>query len=164
MAEAIVYTSKTGYTKQYADMLGAELSLPVCSVKEARARLSKGDTVIYLGWICASRIKGYAGVARRFKVCIVCGVGLCDTGTMLDEVRRATAVPTDIPLFTLQGGFDRSRLHGVSKLVIAVLTKGLSDRKTRSATDERMLELLTSDAVYVSRDKLQGVIDRYRSL
>ncbi len=159
---AIIYTSKTGHTRQYALLLGKETGLPVYSYDEAAARLPGKSPVIYLGWIHASHVKGYAGAAKQFAICAVCGVGLCDTGTLVLEVRKATSIPEDIPLFTLQGGFDRSQLKGVDKLMISMLTKGLSAQKQRSVQDERMLELLSKDASYVCMENLAAVLQWYR--
>ena len=120
---AIVYTSNLGHTRQYALLLSKQLGLPVYSLEEANSKRS-GGPVIYLGWIHASHVKGYGKAAKRFPICAVCAVGLCDTGTLTAEVRKATAIPTDIPLFTLQGGMDRGRLKGMDKLLISMLTKG----------------------------------------
>lgn len=36
MIQAIVYTSNTGSTEQYARLLGQEAGLPVCSLAEAK--------------------------------------------------------------------------------------------------------------------------------
>lgn len=159
---AIIYTSNTGHTRQYALLLGEEIGVPVYSYDEAVSRLPGGSQVIYLGWIHASHVKGYSGAAKRFSVCAVCGVGLCDTGTLLSEVRKATSIPEDIPLFTIQGGFDRSKLKGMDKLMISMLTKGLSAQKQRSAQDERMLELLSKDVSYVSMENLAAILQWYR--
>ena len=98
---AIIYTSKTGHTRQYALLLGKEIGLPVYSYDESVSKLPGGSNVIYMGWIHASHIKGYSGAAKRFSVCAVCGVGLCDTGTLISEVRKATSIPEDIPLFSI---------------------------------------------------------------
>lgn len=160
---AIIYTSDTGHTREYARLLGEETGLAVYSLKEARRVLPGGSPVIYLGCIHASRVKGYPRAAGRYTVCAVCGVGLCDTGTLTDRVRKATAVPEGIPLFTLQGGIDRSRLRGVHKLIIAMLTKGLSDQKERSAQDERILALLRRDENLVSGENLADVLQWYRT-
>ena len=159
---AIVYTSNTGHTRQYALLLGGQIGLPVYSLEEANSHLSGGSPVIYLGWVHASHVKGYSAAARRFAVCAVCGVGLCDTGTLTDQVRKATAIAEDIPLFTLQGGIDRSRLKGMDKLMISLLAKGLAAQKQRSAQDERMLELLNKDESYVSSENLAEVVQWYR--
>ena len=159
---AIVYTSNTGHTREYALLLGEQTGLPVYSLDEANSQLSGGSPVIYLGWIHASHVKGYAKAASRFDLCAVCGVGLCDTGTLTSEVRKATSIPEDIPLFTLQGGIDRSRLKGMDKLMISMLTKGLASQKQRSPQDDRMLELLRKDENYVSPENLAGLLQWYR--
>ena len=159
---AIVYTSNTGYTRQYALLLSEQIGLPACSLEEAGSQLSGGSPVIYLGWLHASHVKGYAKAARRFDLRAVCAVGLCDTGTLTDQVRKATSIPEGIPLFTLQGGIDRSRLKGMDKLMISMLTKGLSSQKQRSAQDERMLELLSRDESYVSLENIAEVLRWYR--
>ena len=104
----------------------------------------------------------YAKAARRFDLRAVCAVGLCDTGTLTSEVRKATSIPEGIPLFTLQGGIDRSRLKGMDKLMISMLTKGLASQKQRSAQDERMLELLSRDESYVGLENLSEVLQWYR--
>ena len=159
---AIVYSSNTGHTRKYALLLGEQIGLPAYSLEEAGSQLSGGSPVIYLGWLHASHVKGYAKAARRFDLRAVCAVGLCDTGTLTDQVRKATSIPEDIPLFTLQGGIDRSRLKGMDKLMISMLTKGLSSQKQRSAQDERMLELLSRDESYVSLENIAEVLRWYR--
>ena len=155
---AIVYTSNTGHTRKYALLLGEQIGLPVYSLDEANAPLSGGSPVIYLGWLHASHVKGYSKAAKRFSLRAVCGVGLCDTGTLTDLVRKATSIPEDIPLFTLQGGIDRSRLKGVDKLMISMLTKGLASQKQRTEQDDRMLQLLSRDESYVSPDNLSEIL------
>ena len=158
---AIVYSSNTGHTRKYALLLGEQIGLPAYSLEEAGSQLSGGSPVIYLGWLHASHVKGYAKAARRFDLRAVCAVGLCDTGTLTDQVRNATSIPEGIPLFTLQGGIDRSRLKGMDKLMISMLTKGLASQKQRSAQDDRMLGLLSRDESYVSTENLVEVFQWY---
>ena len=160
---AIVYTSNTGHTRKYALLLGEQIGLPLFSLDEAKSQLSGGSPVIYLGWLHASHVKGYAKAARRFDLRAVCAVGLCDTGTLTDQVRKATSIPEGIPLFTLQGGINRSRLKGMDKLMISMLTKGLASQKQRSAQDGQMLELLSRDESYVSLENLSEVLQWYRA-
>ncbi len=70
---AIVYTSNTGHTRRYSLLLGDQLGLPVYSLDEAKSQLSDGCPVIYLGWIHASRVKGYSKAApNRMRVCLNC--------------------------------------------------------------------------------------------
>ena len=158
---AIVYTSNTGHTRQYAMLLGEKTGLPVYSLEEAVSQLPGGSRILYLGWVHASHVKGYRQAAKRFSVCAVCGVGLCDTGTLTAEVRQATAIPGEIPVFTLQGGIERKKLKGIDKLMISMLAKGLASQKQRTPRDERMLELLSRDGSYVCRENLAEILDWY---
>lgn len=156
--EAIVYTSRMGHTRRYAQLLGENTGLPVCALEQADKELKRGSGVIYLGWLCASHIKGYKRAARKYEVLAVCGVGLCDTGTLIEQLRRVNGIARKMPVFSLQGGMDRGQLRGMGKWMIHMLEKGLSDQKQRSAQDERMLELLRSDADHVSVENLRDVM------
>lgn len=161
---AIVYTSKTGFTKQYAKLLGKKLMLPVYSLEDALYGLGQGSPILYLGWIHASSVQGFRKASRQFKLCGVCGVGLCDTGSLVEQVRKTTAIPGDIPLFTLQGGFLREKLKGMDKILISMLVRGLSAKEAPTENEKRMLTLLQQDGNYVSEDNLTAVLSWYDEL
>ena len=152
--KVIVYTSNTGHTAEYSKMLGAKTGLPVYALNEAAKKLQKGTEIIYLGWLFANNIKGYKKATKKYKISAICAVGLCDTGTAVAEVRKANSISEETPLFTMQGGMDKTKLRGINKFMINMLTKGLSSRKKRTENDERMLELLTHDKNYVSEENI----------
>ena len=162
-ANAIVYTSNTGYTAQYAGLLGKRTGLPVYSMAEAGAKLSAGNCVIYLGWLMAGKVQGYAKAAKRYRVAAVCGVGMGATGSQLADVRKANSLGDELPLFTLQGGFDMSRLKGIYKLMMQVMAKtvgkSLAAKQDRTAEEDQMLTLLTQGGSCVSEENLQPVLD-----
>ena len=160
--KAIVYTSNTGFTAQYAHMLGKKTGLPVCPLADALETLEKGTEVIYMGWLMAGSVRDYGKAKRHFRIAAVCGVGLCDTGCLLKEVRRAISLPENIPLFTLQGGMDHNKLTGIYKKMIDTLIKVLSLRKKRTPDDERMLQLLTQNGCYVREENLSAVLKWYK--
>ena len=136
---AIVYTSENGHTAEYAEILGRQTGLPVYSLKDAEKQIENGTPIIYLGWLMASRVRGLNKAKKKFKVSAVCAVGLCDTGSLLTEVRKVNTLPEDFPLFTMQGGMDKDKLKGFDKLLINMLTKGLASQKERSETDGECL-------------------------
>ena len=65
---AIIYTTNTGSTARYAELLARATGLPAYSLAGAKSAVSTGAEVIYLGWIMAGSIKGYAAAARRYRV------------------------------------------------------------------------------------------------
>lgn len=159
---AIVYTSNTGHTARYAEMLGKKTGLPVFSAEQARKELEKGAEIIYMGWLFASTVKGYKQAAKRYSVKALCGVGLCPTGALLEEIRKAEKLPSDLPLFTLQGGMDYPALKGINKFMIDMLIKGMSAKKERSKGEDAMLALLKKGGDYVAEGNLSKVMKWYR--
>lgn len=162
---AIIYTTNTGSTARYAGLLAQKTGLPVYSLAEARNAVSTGAEVIYLGWIMAGSIKGYAAAARRYRVRAVCAVGMGQTGTQTDSVRKKTGVPAGIPVFTLQGNFDVKKLHGVYRpmmeLMVKTAGKALAEKSDRTPEEDDMLDMMRCGGERVKEENLSAVLDWY---
>ena len=79
--KAIVYTSNTGYTAEYARLLGEKTGLPVYSLEESKHNLAERTEIVYLGWLMASMVKGYGEASKLYNISLVCGV--CELGSNL---------------------------------------------------------------------------------
>lgn len=162
---AIIYTTNTGSTEHYAKLLAQKTGLPVYSLAEAKKRVFAGAEVIYLGWIMAGSVKGYAEAAKRYRVCAVCAVSMGQTGTQADSVRKKSAVPADIPLFTLQGNFDVKKLHGIYRLMMEIMVKtagkGLAEKGDRTPEEDDMLDMMRCGGERVKAENLSAVLDWY---
>ena len=165
---AIIYTSNTGSTAEYAQLLGKELNLPVHSLQQAKNKVLSGSEIIYLGWIMAGGIKGYKKAAKLYKVCAVCGVGMGQTGTQLKELRDKNTIPQRIPLFTLQGNFDVKKLRGVYRFMMNVMVKtagkGLANKTDRTPEEYDMLDMMVNGGKRVSLQNLNAVTEWYKSV
>ena len=164
---AIIYTTNTGSTEHYAKLLAQKTGLPVYSPAEAKKWVFAGAEVIYLGWIMAGSVKGYAEAAKRYQVRAVCGVGMGQAGTQADSVRKKSSVPADIPLFTLQGNFDVKKLHGVYRLMMEIMVKtagkGLAEKKDRTPEEDDMLDMMLHGGERVKEENLGAVRDWYNT-
>ena len=164
---AIVYTSNTGYTRQYAKLLGDKTGLPVYSLDEAGAKLPPTTSILYLGWLMAGKVQGYAKAAKRYQVEALCGVGMGATGSQIQDLRKANGLPAALPVFTLQGGFDMTKLHGVYKLMMTVMVKtagkGLADKKDRTPEEDAMLDMMLHGGSRVSEENLADVLAWYEN-
>ena len=162
---AIIYTTNTGSTERYAKLLAQKTGLPVYSLAEAKKRVFAGAEVIYLGWIMAGSVKGYAEAAKRYQVRAVCGIGMGQTGTQTDSVRKKSAIPVNISLFTLQGNFDVKKLHGVYRLMMEIMVKtagkGLAEKSDRSTEEDDMLDMMLHGGKRVKAENLSAVLDWY---
>ena len=165
--DAIIYTTNTGSTERYAKLLSQETGLPAYSLAEAKKKVYPGTEVIYLGWIMASSVKGYADVAKRYKVRAVCGVGMGKTGTQVEEVRKKNQISADVPLFTLQGNFNVKKLRGVYRLMMEIMVrtagKGLSGKVDRTPEEDDMLDMMLHGGERVKAENLSAVLNWYHT-
>lgn len=166
MITEIVYTSKTGTTEWYGKKLGEELNLPVFSLQEAKTKVNKGNTIIYLGCIRADNISGLDEAKSLFFPSIIIAVGMTKCGGRIEEVRKANNIDPSIPLFTLQGGYIPSRLHGIEKLILSLIVKSqrksLEKKDNRTDEEEDMLLLLKNGGSRTNKENLDEVIALYR--
>ena len=163
--DAILYTSQTGFTAEYAKLLGEKTGLPVASLKEAGTVAKPGAEIIYLGWIMAGSVKDYKKAAKTYQVRAVLGVGMSKSGTETGDIRKGIGLPDSIPLFTLQGGLNLAGLRGPSKWIMTSITKGqakkLSEKTDRAPDDDDMLDLNLNGGSRVSLENLAPVLDWY---
>lgn len=162
---AIIYTTNTGSTERYAKLLAQETGLPAYSLTEAKKAILTRAEIIYLGWIMAGAVKGYAEATRRYQVRAVCGVGMGKTGTQADSVRKKSAIPADVPLFTLQGNFDVKKLHGIYRPMMEIMVKtagrDLAEKKDRTPEENDMLDMMLHGGNRVRAENLSAVLDWY---
>lgn len=163
--KAIVYTSNTGSTAQYAKLLAHEVKLPVYSLEEARKRIPDDSEIIYLGWIMASGIKGYEQAKKRYKIDAICAVGMGQTGTQMNEVRKKNAISDSTPLFTLQGNFDIKKLHGAYKVMMSIMLKtagkALTRKTNRNSEEDDLLKMMFHGGERVKSENLKEIVTWY---
>ena len=162
---AIVYTSNTGFTAQYASLLGGETGLPVYSLEDALKSLPQSSPIVYLGWLTAGKVQGYDKVVTKFNLQALCAVGMAKCGSQMEDVKKSNNLPQGLPLFTLQGGFDLKKLRGVYKLMMLVMSKTvakkLAAKPDRTPDEEDMLDLFQNGGNRVSLENLRPVLAWY---
>ena len=65
--KAIVYTSQTGFTRQYAQLLSEKTGVPAYELKEAAGKLPRDSEVFYMGWLMAGSVKGLERAMDRIE-------------------------------------------------------------------------------------------------
>ena len=162
---AIVYTSNTGFTAQYASLLGGETGLPVYSLEDALKSLPQSSPIVYLGWLTAGKVLGYDKAVTKFNLQALCAVGMAKSGSQMEDVRKSNNLPQGLPLFTLQGGFDLKKLRGIYRLMMLVMSKTvakkLAAKPDRTPDEEDMLDLFQNGGNRVSLENLRPVLAWY---
>ena len=163
----IVYKSNTGYTEQYAKLLSEQLGLP-CYKLGSVPECHKGREVIFLGWLFAGNIVGYKAAAKKYALRCVCGVGMGPASQAgAEKVRAKMGIPAEVPVFTLQGGFDINKLHGPYKWIMQLkckeIRKTLAGKASLSPAQQLTYDMATKGASAVSAENLTPIIDWYKT-
>lgn len=158
----ILYQSNTGYSRQYAEMLGRATKLHVYDLDEAAEKLESGAQVVFLGGLMAGHIHGIDRAVKRYKVKAACAVGMKPPGKgVLAELSKANYVP-DAPIFYLQGGYDPKKVGWLKRRMVNMATKSmrenLQQKPNRTAQEQAQLDMLLHGGSFVAYENLSSVI------
>lgn len=143
-------------------MLSAKTAFPVYNLKEAKEKLSKGNEIIYMGWLFAGGVKGYNHSIKKYSVKAVCAVGMGNpSDNVISETKKRHHIE-NIKLFYLQGGFDINKLHGFNKFLMKGMSKAIikqiETKSDKTPDDAVMLDMLKNGRSMVSEKNLIPVI------
>ncbi len=156
----IVYKSNTGFTQEYAQLLGRAAGLEAVPLEQAD-RLPEGSEVLYMGPLMAGHITGVERAVRRFAVQAACAVGMSPPEeTMLSGLSRSNYVP-DGPIFYLQGGWAPKKAGWLRRRMVAMATKSLREKlqnkPARTPEEQANLDMLVKGGSFVSPQNLGPV-------
>lgn len=154
----IVYESKTGFTKRYAEMLAAKTKLKVFRVQEL-AQVDPNEELIFLGWMKVGKIQGLTK-ARKHKVVAVCGSGTGAIAEPSPEVVIARNKIEGMPFFYLRGGcFPLRDIKGLDKFMLSLFVKMLKGRKDRDDKTKESISIIENGFDGVKEEYLEPVLE-----
>lgn len=154
----IVYESKTGFTKRYADMLASKTRLKVFPVKEL-TKVSKDEEIIFLGWMKAGKIQGLDKL-RNYNVKAVCGSGTGRTAEPSVEAVVSRNKVEGLPFFYLRGGcYPIKELKGMDRILLSMFLKMLKNRKDKDENIEEAIKHIEGGFDGVKEENLLPVLE-----
>ena len=160
----IVYRSNTGFTREYAEMLGKAEKMKVFRLSEAGEKVPDGTPVFYMGPLMAGHISGIDQAVKAFAVQGVCGVGMSPASQqVLETLAKANYVP-GAPIFYLQGGWAPKKVGWLKRRMVNMVTRStreaLQDKGSRRTPEEnRYLDFLLHGGSYVAFENLEAIRD-----
>lgn len=121
----VTYTSKTGFTKQYAQWIAEELACESVELKQAK-NLGEYDLVIHGGWLMAGFINGAKELLKKRKEKIVFfGVGSTQNPSeqYLSQIKEQNKI-SDFQFYFMKGGFKKDKMSWLDKKIIKMVAKG----------------------------------------
>ena len=157
MKTLIIYTSKTGFTKKYAEWLAERMSADLLDLKEARKKKDEFfepyDAIVYGGWAMAGNLvkskwfleKAPAWKKKRLAMFCVGGspndnpdVETSLQKMLTDEQRKY------IKAFYCQGGFNYEKMNAPSRLAMKMFVGALKNKKDATEDEKTMAKMISS--------------------
>jgi len=170
---AVVYRSKTGYTKKYAEWIAEETKAILFKGEDIKISDLKGfDIIVYGGAMYAGGINGIKLIKNNFtalknKKIIIFTLGASPVREeIINSVRNSNFNEEQqklIQFFMLRGGFDFSKLKFMDKILMLILKAILKGKKNPTADDRGMLKSYEIPFDFTNREKITPIIDAINS-
>jgi menaquinone-dependent protoporphyrinogen IX oxidase len=181
MSELLVlYRSKYGSAKQYAEWISSDLNADLHELSSVSAALWKNyPAIVFCGGIYAGKINGVNTLAKRQaalagKKIIIAACGLSDPDNESNHSLISGALCRRLPpslqenlrLFLLRGGISHSKLRFFDRTVMKAMSRMLENRDPEKLSpDERQLKaVLGSDFNFLDRALIQPIVEYCRTL
>lgn len=170
----ILYKSKYGATKKYAEWLSQKLNCDLLSLDKVEIQqLQKYKTVILGGGIYASGISGISFLKKQYdklsgKNLVVFAVG----ASPYDEKAMAALREhnfkgelKNIPCFYCRGAWNENIMSWRDKILCKMLKKAVSkkDPKTYEPWESALMEAIDSNCDWTDKENLKDIINYVRA-
>ncbi len=165
MIKAIIYSSSTGFTEKYANLIGDELNIPCYNIKqknEIKKELKMNDNIIYLGWICAGKIIRLGKIRKKYNI-VCCGaVGAYpENEKYIEELKKANNI-YKFPLFYLRGGIDLNKLGFWKKKILKMVADGLENEN--KAENLELINALKNGGSFVKKENIENLLNYLKNI
>lgn len=174
MKTLVLYKSKSGFTKKYAEWIGNSLGAEVREASKVTvAAMATYDILIYGGGLYAVGINGVKLVTKNLeqlkdKKIVVFTTGLSvPSEKVTDHVTSANFTPDQlkqIRLFYLRGGFNYNQLTPFYKAVMSLMKWILKKKESLEADDQGMLDAFEHPVDFSDEKNINELISYVKSL
>lgn len=146
MKTLVIYTSKTGFTKKYANWLAESTDADIFELKDVLKKnkdfFDGYEAIVYAGWVMAGTVVKVKSVLQKAsewkeKRLAIMAVGGSPNDNPDIDVFLHNALTDEqreyIKAFYCQGGFDYEKMSAPSKMAMKMFTTALKNHK-----DEKM--------------------------
>lgn len=165
-AQAIIYTSNTGFTREYAKLLSQLTGLTAYDLKDKTPAAQ--TTVVYMGWLMAGGLKGYKKAAKRYKIAAVCAVGMAEHDDNQFTALQEKYDFHSAKLFYLQGGYAPDKLHGIYKIMMKTMERmvggSIEKKENPSEAEKQALHEIKNGSNHVCAENLAEAAEYINNL
>lgn len=170
MKTLVIYKSKYGSTKKYAEWIAEELGCEAIDAKGVKpSDLEKYDTIVYGGGLYAETINGVSLITKnidklRDKRIAVYTTGLTPTDCrdyydkLVFEKNFKFGIPQNVKVFNFMGKMIVSELSVVHRTAIKMLKKVMSDKENPTEMEKLLVDLCDKDGDFSDRNAISNLV------
>lgn len=170
----VIYKSKYGSTKQYAEWISEELKCDIFEKGEITSdNLERYDTIIYGGGLYVGSIIGCSLIKKSFDkikdkkiIVFTCGIADLNSKENIENIKKDIDSIFDkdikerITFFHLRGKLDYSNLSLTDKVMMSTLKRILvkKDPKLLTNDDKEILKTYGTKVDYMDRKNIEPIV------
>lgn len=171
MNSLIIYGSKYGATKRYAEKFAEMTHLPLINFENVKT-LAKYEQIIYFGALYASGIKGLKRSIKKMPSnvrLIIVTVGLSDPNNKENINKINSYIKKQVPeqflknstTFHLRGGIDYSKLGFMHKVMMKTVYNSIKNKAINSLTqeDKEFINTYNKKVDFVDFNSLKQILE-----
>jgi len=170
MKKLVIYTSQTGFTKQYAQWLAKEVGADVEDLENVRKKpmtyFDQFDQIVYGGWVSCGKVAKadqFFKMAKQWKdkKMALFLVGATPGDSPYVDKELSNAVPQDqkdhIKAFYLPGGIRYEKLNFTGRMIMKAYAGSL--KKSKNEETKKMGEIVSESFDISDRENLKPLIE-----
>ena len=164
----LLYASKHGSSKEYADMIGTELEIKAVDIDEFDSvKKEDFDTIIFVSGVYASKINKIDTIKNsfnKFDNIIVCPVGFSEFNEDIKNNMENNFNQEElkkIKIFYLRGSLDISKLSFLEKMMMNMMKKML---KKNPEENKEMLSAFNKPVSFLNEDNIKDLISYMKEI
>lgn len=170
MKKLVLYKSKTGFVKRYAEIIAESCEAEICEFsKFDKKSISEYDVVIYGGGLYAIGINGLKkfknliqSTSGSQKIVVFASGASPGRESDITQVKKHNFDDGDlerISFFYLRGGFNFNKLNFFFRIMMKMYKSKMQSKKTLSREEKAFIDSFDYPVDYVSKENAQELID-----
>ena len=171
MKTIVIYKSKYGSTKNYAQWIAEDLGCEAVDAKKIKADdLEKYDCIVYGGGLYGEVINGVHLITKNAEKLKEKKIAIFSTGiTPLDcrgyyddyviKKNFKNGIPGNIKVFNFLGKMKLDELSAVHRTALKTLKKIMSSKENPSEMEKLLVELCDADGDFSDRNAIKELIN-----
>ena len=170
MKAIVVYKTKYGSTKTYAEWIAEKLGCEAVDAKNVNAeKLAEYDTIVYGGGLYAEIINGVSLITKNMEMLENKRIFVYTTGItpldcreyydkMVKEKNFRPEICDRVKVYNFMGKMVMSELSLVHRTALKTLKKIMSEKKNPSDMEKLLVELCDADGDFTDKNAIEEMV------